>query len=170
MKNSLIIICLIGMACNTTKHTAATSVSETVVFQDTIQEKFAIVDSIEKLVEAKKYPPVLVEFLEGPIEEAFIMAKKEKKNLFIDFTASWCAPCLQMDRETFSEKEVSDRLNSSFINVKLDDENFDGYTMKDRYNVSQLPTYLILSPNGKELYRIVGFKFWPRFLDEIKPY
>lgn len=34
-----------------------------------------------------------ITFFEGTFEDAMAKAKKEKKNLFVDFYADWCEPC-----------------------------------------------------------------------------
>ena len=37
-----------------------------------------------------------ITFFEGTFEDAMAKAKKEKKNLFVDFYADWCEPCKLM--------------------------------------------------------------------------
>jgi len=47
------------------------------------------------------------------------------KNVFIEFHADWCAPCLRMQREVFTNSEVINNLNSNYYAVKMNIETAD---------------------------------------------
>jgi len=78
-------------------------------------------------------------------------AAAEGKPYFIDFMASWCMPCRWMDETTFSDPQVSNYINQNFIAVKVDIDDFDGFALKQQYNVKLLPTILFFDANGKLL-------------------
>ncbi|MBA4386528.1 MAG: hypothetical protein C0404_01025 [Verrucomicrobia bacterium] len=85
------------------------------------------------------------------LEQALAQAEKEKKPVFIDFWASWCKSCLQMERTTFKDPQVQERLNG-YVKVKFRAEDMDNPEVKpilDYVGAPGLPTYVILVPSGK---------------------
>ncbi len=50
-----------------------------------------------------------------------VKANPEKK-IFIDFYTSWCGWCKRMDKSTFKDPSIVERLNTEFIPVKFDAE------------------------------------------------
>lgn len=84
------------------------------------------------------------------------MAQKEDKLIFVDFWASWCGPCKQMEREVFSNPEVADRFNSSFINYKVDVDRSPGKEMRQQYRIYSLPTTVFFKPDGELIIRLEG--------------
>ncbi len=78
-------------------------------------------------------------------------AGTEGKLIMVGFTAQWCSPCKFMDEHTYSDSRVDNYFKASFVPVKIDIDNFDGYALKQRYNVNVLPTILILNSKGELL-------------------
>lgn len=82
------------------------------------------------------------------------------KPVFVDFYADWCAPCKQLDRETFADSRVKEAL-ANFTLVKVDCTKPDARTraFMDRFAVSGMPTLLFLTLSGEELpdLREIGF-------------
>jgi len=95
-----------------------------------------------------------VNFYNASIEEAMELASAEGKLTFVDFHAQWCGPCKWMDQTTFSNKSVSKYLNENFVAIKIDIDEFDGYTAKEYYNIETLPTMLIFNSKGQLVDRI----------------
>jgi len=81
------------------------------------------------------------------------MAKAEGKFVFIDFYADWCVPCKWMDETTYSDKNVVSTLKNRFVSVKVNIDDFDGYSLKEEYNIRILPTLIVLDQNGKVVKR-----------------
>ena len=68
-------------------------------------------------------------------EQAIEKSKTEKRKIFIDVYTDWCGWCKVMDKNTFSEPNVSKILNEEFYPVKFDAEQredviFNGTTFK----------------------------------------
>lgn len=76
------------------------------------------------------------------------LAVKEGKMILVDFYASWCTPCKWMDQTTFNDEKVIDYIKENFIAVRVDIDDFDGYVLRNVYNVKVLPTILVLDQNG----------------------
>jgi thioredoxin 1 len=92
------------------------------------------------------------EFL-SPILE---MAQREKKPVFLEFHAKWCAPCKLMEEDVFTQKPVSDYLNKHFLNFRADFDSENGKRLTGIYEVDGLPTVLFLDPQGVVLTRFKG--------------
>ena len=63
-----------------------------------------------------------IHFFNGTYEEALQLAKKEKKNLFISFTASWCGPCRMMKKVVFEDPQVVRYADQHYICLNADIE------------------------------------------------
>lgn len=95
-----------------------------------------------------------IRFFEGSLAEAQRKAQEEKKALFVDFAADWCAPCKMIAEQVFTLPEVGDYFNAHFVNVRVDVE-----AAKDvakQYRVEALPTMAFLEADGREIRRVMG--------------
>jgi len=78
------------------------------------------------------------------------------------FETGWCGYCKKMNKTTFKDPQVVDRLNE-LVAVKVNAEDGserDGYSGRDlaaRYGVSGYPTLMVLSPDGRVLARRSGY-------------
>ena len=89
-------------------------------------------------------------------DAAFALAGQTGRLVFVDAMATWCKPCLEMDRKVFSDVAVGNYVNEHFVPVKLDMERGVGPRVAGRYNVRAYPTLLILDAEGGEVDRHVG--------------
>ena len=72
--------------------------------------------------------PYLLQHASNPVnwypwcDEAFELAKKENKPIFLSIGYSTCHWCHVMERESFEDPSVAKQMNSAFINIKVDRE------------------------------------------------
>jgi thioredoxin:protein disulfide reductase len=82
------------------------------------------------------------------------------KPVFIDFYADWCAPCKQLDDETFSDSRVAAQSEAFFL-LKVDCTKPDAATraFMSLHQVSGMPTLVFIRPDGQEIsaLREIGF-------------
>jgi thiol:disulfide interchange protein len=83
------------------------------------------------------------------LSDVLAKAKAEKKWVFVDAYATWCAPCKIMEKEVFTQKSVVSMLQKDFIAYKVNTEKNNGSTIALLYEVQALPTLLILDADGK---------------------
>ncbi|MBN1480055.1 thioredoxin fold domain-containing protein [candidate division KSB1 bacterium] len=95
----------------------------------------------------------------------------EEKPIFIDFYADWCAPCKQLDRVTFTDKEVTE-LARSFTMLKVDCTQPDAATQAfmDQFDVTGMPTLVFMSKSGQVLsdLREIGFVPPDKFIQSLQ--
>jgi len=95
---------------------------------------------------------------------------RDGKPVFMDFYADWCAPCKQLDRQTFSDPQVV-ALAKSFTMIKVDCTAPDAQTKKfmRTYKVTGMPTLVFLSKSGKEIDKLreIGFIGASKFLKSM---
>ena len=110
---------------------------------------------------------------EYDFDEAVRRAAAENKQIFVDFWAEWCLPCLEWDEVVFSKPTVQRALADDFVAVKVDcTQNTPACTaLVKRYGIVGWPTILISDVNGVMVRhsKIVGEVFAPdEFLDYLK--
>ncbi len=99
-------------------------------------------------------------------EAAMESAAKTRRPVLVDFGAEWCGWCKKLDRETFSDARVISLVREFFEAVKVDTD--DRKDLATKYKVRGLPTILVLSPEGKVLQDMSGFRPPETFLEEIR--
>ncbi len=83
-------------------------------------------------------------------------AKQEDKLVMLDFYASWCAACNELDHKTFSDQAVVDKLEN-FITVKLDFSVKSDEILTEKYKILGLPVVIFLDGDGNIYKRLEGF-------------
>ena len=99
-----------------------------------------------------------IEFFKGDYEEAFELAQKTGKLVFVDAYAVWCGPCKQMAATTFKDAKVGDFFNEQFINMKIDMEKGQGLRFRQKYPVSAYPTLMFIDGDGDIVHKAKGAK------------
>jgi YHS domain-containing protein/thioredoxin-related protein len=91
----------------------------------------------------------------GDYGEALKASVEAKRPVWVQFTGPWCPNCHKMDRETFKNPRVIERLSKHFVTAKIScEENAD---LAISFGFTQLPSSVLISPDGKILARHEGF-------------
>ena len=69
--------------------------------------------------------------------------KEEKKKIIIDLYTDWCGWCKIMDKTTFSDKEIINKINSKFYPIKINAESKENIKFN---NISY--KYIDIKPRG----------------------
>jgi thioredoxin:protein disulfide reductase len=94
------------------------------------------------------------------LDEGLAKAKDEHKTLMVEFMASWCSSCKEMEKKTFSNSKVKAKV-SSFVPVRVDIDQQRAVAEKynalaQKYGGIGIPNILFLSSNGTKIKHIVG--------------
>ncbi|MEA5461338.1 thioredoxin domain-containing protein [Arcicella sp. LKC2W] len=105
-------------------------------------------------------------FRQDDWQNVLMQAKAQKKLIFVDIYTTWCGPCKEMDKKTFTESSVGDKFNARFINYKVDAEKGFGINLAKRYNVTSYPTCLFVDATENLMYKQEGLLRAPDLLKE----
>jgi tetratricopeptide (TPR) repeat protein len=83
---------------------------------------------------------------------AFKVAKQQHRLVFVNYTASWCGECHDVEMITFRSLELMENY-SDFIMLRVD---VDRSEIPAEYRRKDLPAYLVFDPDGRERFQIVG--------------
>ena len=102
--------------------------------------------------------------------DAIAKASAEKKPLIIDFGASWCKACKELEELTFPDARVRGEAQR-FVALRVDasdDDSPEVKVLQAKYKVVGLPTVVILDSAGKESARFNEFAPPDRFAAALK--
>ena len=90
----------------------------------------------------------------------------------MDFGASWCLPCLELDKKTFSDPRVREALERRAL-FKADmtrSASAEVVALSDKYAILGVPTLIFLNAAGSEQadLRLVGFESADDFLKRLE--
>lgn len=102
--------------------------------------------------------PTRVNFLINDWTAAQTKARAEQKLYFVDFDASYCSACRNMDANTYQDPKLADFMNNNVVALRLDVQDFEGIRWSQQYEIEALPTMLIFNQDGKLVKRLSGYK------------
>ena len=99
--------------------------------------------------------------------EGIAEAKESGKKVLVDVYTDWCKWCKEMDRNTYSDKTISDYLKKHYILIKLNAEgnemiNYAGHPMTPRefaqkMGVDGYPATVFLKSDGQQITILPGY-------------
>ncbi len=104
-------------------------------------------------------------------EDAQALAEAEGRPMLVDFTASWCGACGELDTHTFSHPDVQARLRDEGVVLVKVDMSPDTITDEKRDLLASyqerggLPLVILHGPGGEEIGRVTQFVDPDRFLE-----
>ncbi len=102
-------------------------------------------------------------------EQIFQQARTQNKPVIIDFYATWCTPCRELDEVTFHNASLVRQAYKNFVMIKVDLTKGDNpihERLLQQYGVKGVPTVVFLDENGEERQdlRLVDFVPYSQFL------
>jgi protein disulfide-isomerase len=91
----------------------------------------------------------------GTIDEAFAVAAKQQKLVFLYWGAEWCPPCHDLKAHVFSRRDFQEKLRQ-FVPVYLDGDAVGAQRAGEQFHVLGYPTALVLDADRQEIARIAG--------------
>ncbi len=93
---------------------------------------------------------------ETDFHRAADVSRQTGRPMLIRIGADWCGHCQRMKREAYSDRQVIADLNRAYVAVDLDaDANQD---LIRRFQVTSLPTTLVMSPDMRIIDRQEGYR------------
>jgi thiol:disulfide interchange protein DsbD len=129
----------------------------------TVAGVFAI---IAWIIVPKRHLP----WIKGDEAAAFAQARAEGKGVMIDFAATWCAPCAELEH-TFADGDVYDAIVKDFVPLKLDvsEDTPRNSELRARYRADTLPAVLFVTTTGEVLRRVSKYEEPEEFLCSVRP-
>jgi thioredoxin 1 len=102
-------------------------------------------------------PAKSISFAQVTLAAAIHLAKAQKKLIFIDVYAAWCAPCVLLKFKIFSNKDVGKFYNANFVCLSVNGEKSEGLRLFQAYRLTAFPTLIILNSEGLPILATEGY-------------
>lgn len=100
------------------------------------------------------------------LAEASARATREKKLVFVEFGQQGCGNCQRMDTLLYPAFDF-EALLVGMVPVKLDLDSAEGKGTAGRFAISEAPSILVVTPEGRLVFLMQGFQDAPDFYSHI---
>ncbi|MBN1844540.1 MAG: thioredoxin family protein [Sedimentisphaerales bacterium] len=101
---------------------------------------------------------------EHDYQKGMALAQQQKKPVLLVFSASWCPPCQMMKKQVYPDPQVM-QVARSFQPIFVDTDEQE--ELAKQYEISGIPAYIVLAPNGNRIETIVGSQPAPDFAQKL---
>jgi len=102
-------------------------------------------------------------------DTALEKAKKENKLVILDLYTDWCGWCKKLDKDTYANKDVADKLTKDFVAVKLNPEKSPKAAKLARdFGTGGFPHIVFVNADGKKVSEINGYLPPKDFLAQLE--
>ena len=101
-------------------------------------------------------------------DAALQKAQKEQKLVMVDVYTDWCGWCKKLDKDAYSNKDVTAKLSHDFIAVKINPEKTAANAkLAKQFGVNGYPHIAFVDRTGKKVAEIVGYVPAKEFLKKL---
>jgi thioredoxin-related protein len=120
----------------------------------------------KKTTENDSSAPKRINFMK--YDQGLELAKKERKKVFVEFTAKWCGWCKKMHSSTFIDPDIVKMMDEHYVAVSVDGDsrdtlNIDGWITSERalarqFKIRSYPTYWFLTSDAEPIAPVKGYR------------
>jgi thioredoxin-related protein len=102
--------------------------------------------------------------------KALEKAKKEDKLVMVDFYTDWCYWCKVLEKKTFSDPVIKEKIKERFILIRLNAEKQDGIELAKRYGIHSYPLCMFINPDKRVVSMVAGYAkpdYYETLLDSV---
>lgn len=99
------------------------------------------------------------------VESAKVIAKQSGRLVLVHFWTPECMPCLQLERNVFSQPGVAGAIESQFVPVKLDANQNSAFAQG--LGIDRVPMDVILTPEGQVVGKLISPPTPSAYISEV---
>ena len=118
----------------------------------------------------KQHAPLAFQRIKTVAQLDAVLAQTGGKTAMLDFYADWCVSCKEMEKLTFIDAKVRDKLaNTVLLQVDVTANDADDKAMLTRFGLFGPPGIIMFDTQGREIAgsRVIGYQDTQKFLQSL---